>query len=245
MSIRSMVRRLGADDVKSGSRRHVAARMTGVLASLCGAALLLSACSPRNAAVGDTTGHSGNGSVVVHDSIDKGDVSVGLIGSDDAALDRTVLAALSGSGLNVSYVSTSQVRNPFDAAQQGVKDLAAQPVSVILITRIDADTAADAHSWDEALGAVRNAGIPVALINPRTPPRDATLCAAQLNTAGDIGEGTAKNNHENDHDDKSKTAPIKTVPIAQAVMALVNDVPHGRMITVNTAAQTTANTVGQ
>ena len=218
MSIRTEAGRRG-EGLYGSQRRCGAARITAMLASLCGVAMLLGACAPRGAAVGDTAGaaseRNGNGAAVVHDSVDKGDVTVGVIGSDDAALDRSVLAALSGSDLDVSYVSTNRVRNPLEAAQQGVEDLSAQAVSVILVSAINAE--AGARGWDEALGDARNAGIPVALINPRTPPRDAMLFAAQLNiTASDA----------------------QAVPIAQAVLTLVNDVPHGRVIAVDTAAST-------
>jgi ABC-type sugar transport system substrate-binding protein len=185
----------------------------GAFSLVLAAVMLLGSCAPHGEAVGDTARQ--RTTAIAHDSIDNSDVTIGLIGSADTNRDKRVLNALARSDLKASYVSTQQVKDPVRAAQEGVKDLALSPVSVILICGLDVRPA-QISSWSRALGFVRSSGIPVVLIDAKRPPDDATLYAMSMTL-----------------DDADSSA----VPLPGALMAVINDNPHVRSLTVTTNEQ--------
>lgn len=191
---------------------HTLRRLAAVLA--CAAACLsLGACEPAGKAVGDTQESEPD---VAHVGEIRSDVTVGLIGApqDDDGTDALVLDALDAAGLHTVYVSTGQVSDPVAAAQQGVEDLVRRRVSIVVIDglQVSGDTAG---LWDKALKGARVAGIPVALLDPASPPSDDTLYAAALTL---------------DADDAG------AVPIDGALMTIIDDDPHGRAIAVTASA---------
>ena len=86
-------------------------------------------------------------------------------------------------------------------------------VKIVIISGIDV-TDANRDSWNQALTNAREAGIPVALLNPKHAPEDELLYAAILNT-----------------DD---AASANSVSIADAVITIARDEPHDRTIAVAT-----------
>ncbi len=68
-------------------------------------------------------------------------------------------------------------------AQQGVADFVARAVKIVVISGIDV-TDANRESWNQTLTNAREAGIPVALIDPKHAPEDELLYAVilRLNT---------------------------------------------------------------
>ena len=154
----------------------------------CGAVVLsLVACTPTGRAVGDTQDSMPS---IAHDSTHKTDITVGFVGSTDTAADKKAATA-----------------------QQGVTDFVDRAVKIVIISGIDV-TDANRDSWNQALTNAREAGIPVALLNPKHAPEDELLYAAILNT-----------------DD---AASAKSVSIADAVITITRDEPHDRTIAVAT-----------
>lgn len=183
-------------------------RIAAASATVCMMTMSLSACTPPGKAVGDTQERQPD---VAFDGLDRGDVVIGFIGSDQPDFDAVVLQAFDKAGLRTSYVSIENVDNPIDAAQQGVRDMASRQVAIILISRIDATT--QAAGWDEALGDVRESGIPVALLNALALPDDDTLYAAALTI-----------------NDRAATSS----GIDDAVMTIIDDLPHDKDMMVTT-----------
>lgn len=177
-------------------------RIVFALASMLVIFLLtsLSACTPKNQAVGDT----GRSDDIVHDGIDVEDIKLFIVGSRQAALDSKLLHLCEKFGLKASYASIADVKNANFASQEAVKDASNQPVSMILINNINVDgvdrvdssvksNAGGAHvdlkarkAWVDALKYARSAGIPVALVNPKNPPKDCSLFAAKLYILKDL-----------------------------------------------------------
>ena len=93
------------------------------------------------------------------DGLDRGDVVIGFIGSDQPDFDRIVLQAFDASGLRTSYLSTDGVDDAQGTAQQGIRDMAERQVAIIVVSRPDI-TDDTAGGWDDALGDARGAGIP-------------------------------------------------------------------------------------
>lgn len=90
--------------------------------------------------------------------------------------------------------------------------MAERQVAIIVVSRLDiADDTAD--GWDEALDDARGAGIPVALLNPLSDLPDDTLYAAALTI-----------------NDRAADA----VPIDDAVMTIIDDLPHDKDMMVGT-----------
>ena len=182
----------------------------GASALLAVAVLLgCTACTQQGMAVGDTQSKE---PTVAHEGIQPTDMVVGVIGSSDTAADRLVLDSLASVRMQAPYVSTSEVNDPVEAAQQGVIDMTERMVGVIMISGIDVtdDVASD---WAEALRAPREAGIPVVLLSPSKVPDDQTLYAATF---------TVDNHSEH------------AVPINTALANIINDKPHRRDMTVTT-----------
>lgn len=66
-----------------------------------------------------------------------------------------------------------------DTARQAVEDMAQRMVSIIVISGIDV-SGVNHDGWYDTLTTARQAGIPVALLNPIATPTDSTLFAATL-----------------------------------------------------------------
>lgn len=192
---------------------------TLLAAGLCaGMAGTLSACAPVGNAVGDTQEHAPR---VPVDATDRGDLIVGLVGSVEGAAngtDKTVLDALTRSGIGTSYASVSSVTSPDAAMQDGVRDYVARMADAILISGITVTTG-NAAGWDEALNEARQAGLPVVLIDPIHAPADRTLYAAAFLT------------------DPADTGGKQPTPIDDALMDIIDDLPHARRMPVTTAVQ--------
>ena len=112
---------------------HLFRRIMGVTATAV-LALALPACTPPGKAVGDTQEQEPD---VAFDGLDRGDVVIGFIGSDQPDFDRIVLQAFDASGLRTSYLSTDGVDDAQGTAQQGVRDMAERQVAIIVVSRPD------------------------------------------------------------------------------------------------------------
>ncbi|WP_422113570.1 hypothetical protein [Gardnerella sp. DNF00536] len=200
----------------------------------------LSACEPQGKAVGDT-GRAGD---IVHDGIDINDIHLLVIGSRSAALDAEIIQKCKMANLSASYVSVSNINNANDAAQQAIRAVSEQPVSLILINALDVTSFDDPHNandqlnkkenkqlnkiarnkqneseaWISALQYARYAGVPVALINPVKAPKDATLYAAILR----VGVGDISHN----------LAPERS-SLLSIVRAIIDNTPHGREVIIH------------
>ena len=195
---------------RSGGRIPAAVR-----AAVCATAVLaLSGCEPAGRAVGDTQDRE---PAVAYDGTDRGDVTVGVIGSSDPASDRPTLDALADSGLAAAYVSLQGSDDPVATACDGVEDMTARVVDAILVRRIDAT----ASCWDDALDGARRAGIPVILSDPVHAPDDDLLYAAAFLTSRSGGDVT---------------------PLDDAVMRVIDDRPHPRTVHVTTDVDRTDRT---
>ncbi|OZG67447.1 hypothetical protein [Bifidobacterium eulemuris] len=173
------------------------------------AALSLAACVPPNAAVGDAKEIQPR---VEHDANRRADTKAGLVGSGDIATDRLVLDALDTGGIATAYASVESVNDTTQTAQSAVLDMVARAVDVVVVSGL-AVTDETAQSWDEVLGQAREAGIPVALLNPQQPPADETLYAVSWKVNDRAADAT---------------------PIDEALMTIVRDDPHERELMVTT-----------
>ncbi|KAA8816729.1 sugar ABC transporter substrate-binding protein [Bifidobacterium rousetti] len=175
----------------------------------CAAACLaLTACTPAGKAVGDTQTTQPE---VAHVGIQRNEARIALIGSPTAAADKPVLDAMGDTDIQTIYVSSKKSKDPDAARRQGVEDMVDRVVNLIVVS--DLDVSADASGWDAALGSAREAGIPVALLNPVHAPDDATLYAATLVLNDRAADATK---------------------IDDAMMTILNDEPHEREIVVTT-----------
>lgn len=197
--------------------RHFASRCLSAVTCLALIAMFAS-CTPSRSAVGDTQGNpavaAANNNPVAHDSADRTDVSIGIVGSGDVPSDRRLLDAFDKAQLNASYLSMSG-SDPIRAAQQGVDDFTTQFVNVIIINRLDV-TAATKSGWDAALMQARSAGVPVILTDPQRLPGDGRLYAAIFRIRNAVGVGST--------------------PIDTATLAVVNDTPHAKTVSVSMKA---------
>ena len=183
-------------------------RLIAAWACMC-AVLSMAGCAPADRAVGDTQDAPSD---VSHDSLHASDAVVGFVGSPNADGDASALHALASHDLNAVYAAGGASGYSDATAQNAVRDFTSRAVDVIVVGGIGVDD--DNHEgWDSALNVARNAGIPVALLNPRKPPEDERYYAAAL--------------HVDDH-------ATQSIPLADAVMAIVRDEPHERDVTVTT-----------
>ena len=174
--------------------------------ALVGAMLLsLAACNPPDVAVRDT--HA-SASSSASSGVQRSDISIGVVGSTDDAVGRSLLDAYASRGLSASYVSVESSRDTVRAAQQGVRDMAARAVSVIVVVGMDAT--ADTQGWDAALRNARESGIPVILVTPRHAPSDEGLYAATFTVAGSVDPQA----------------------LDEATVSVINDCAHARRIAV-------------
>lgn len=180
----------------------------GVLAVVLPCAAL-SGCVPSNAAVGDTQSSK---TAVSHSMEDRNSLSVAMIGSGDIETDRMAMDAMKSGKLKPIYITVSGTDDPQETARQGVQDMAQRKADVIVIAGIDVNDT-NRQAWNDALQCARQAGIPVALLNPVHKPKDAKLYAASLVV--------------NDRMTDAK-------PLADVVVSIANDDPHGRSIFVTT-----------
>lgn len=200
---------VGAGGRRIGGMRLWSCRPVAV--ALCVAACAgLTACTPDGKAVGDTQEQD---APVAFDGLDRGDVLIGYIGSDDSDADALVLQAFDDAGLDAIYLSTAEVADPAQAAQNGVRDMAFQQASIVMIADIDV-TDETLQDWDDALTEARTAGIPVVMVDPVNAPADETLFAASFVIDAQAEGATA---------------------IDDAVMTVIDDKPHERTMTVTTA----------
>lgn len=183
-------------------------RIAGLLGCMA-AVLALAGCTPNGKAVGDTQEEEPE---VAYDGLDRGDATLALVGSTTAAADTLVADALQNSGLNTAYVSVQGNDDAAATRQDGVRDMVARAVDLILVS--DLDTKGEGNEgWDAALLDARRAGIPVALVNPLDPPDDDTLYAA-IFVINDRAADAA--------------------PIDDAAMRVVDDRPHDKTMMVTT-----------
>ena len=173
----------------TGFARRAAA---GLLAAVFGISML-AGCTPNNAAVGDT---QSAGDAVAHSIKDRNSLDVAMIGSQDEQTDRLTLDAMEAGGLR----------------PQAVEDMAQRMVSIIVISGIDV-SGVNHDGWYDTLTTARQAGIPVALLNPIATPTDSTLFAATLTINDRMTDAT---------------------PLADAVAGIANNDPHDRTILVTT-----------
>ncbi len=173
--------------------------------------LSVAGCHPHDVAVGDT--HSDQ-STVASSGVQRGDVSIGVVGVTDQTTGKLVTDAYADRGLKASYVSTQNAEHPNQTAQQGVKDFVGRAVSVIVIVGLDATT--DAQGWNDALQSARHGGIPVILVAPRNAPSDERLYAATFI----IRDGS-----------------VDAVAFDEATMNVINKRSHSRQIVVSTSLQ--------
>ncbi|MBT1175501.1 hypothetical protein JS530_08340 [Bifidobacterium sp. LC6] len=115
---------------------------------------------------------------------------------------------------NQSTQQSAKQRAEDTTAQHAVEDFLTRPVSLLLISGINV-TDANRESWNQTLTDAREAGIPVALLNPRGLPDDDLLYAATLTV--------------NDRD-------ANATRIADAAMTIIRDEPHERTIAVSTVS---------
>ena len=181
----------------TGFARRAAA---GLLAAVFGISML-AGCTPNNAAVGDT---QSAGDAVAHSIKDRNSLDVAMIGSQDEQTDRLALDAMEAGGLRPVYLPV--------AARQAVEDMAQRMVSIIVISGIDV-SGVNHDGWYDTLTTARQAGIPVALLNPIATPTDSTLFAATLTINDRMTDAT---------------------PLADAVAGIANNDPHDRTILVTT-----------
>lgn len=166
-------------------------------------------CTPNNAAVGDT---QSAGDAVAHSIKDRNSLDVAMIGSQDEQTDRLTLDAMEAGGLRPVYLPVAGTVDMQDTARQAVEDMAQRMVSIIVISGIDV-SGVNHDGWYDTLTTARQAGIPVALLNPIATPTDSTLFAATLTINDRMTDAT---------------------PLADAVAGIANNDPHDRTILVTT-----------
>lgn len=169
----------------------------------------LSGCVPSNAAVGDTQSPD---TAVAHSMKDRDSLSIAMIGSDDVTADSMAMDAMESGKLKPVYITVSGTVDAQSTAQQGVRDMAQRKADLIIIAGIDVDEA-NAENWNDALGAARKAGVPVALLDPIAVPEDNKLYAATMTINDRMTEAT---------------------PLDDAVVAVANNDPHDREMLVTT-----------
>ncbi|KAB5605836.1 hypothetical protein [Bifidobacterium jacchi] len=230
---------------RAAGRRFLA--VTAVACTLLGT---LASCAPAGRAVGDTTDAV---PAIGHDGADLSDIVVGVVGSRDRVADVAVIDALSRDGIAAVYASPSVVPGGGEAAGgetgdaeatgdaggsdgggvngavASVEDFTTRGVSLIMICR--ADMGDSQTGWRDALVKARDAGIPVALVEPRSTPADDTWYAAVVDIAANAS-GT-----RDSHDSHDQSAAAERTPASGAlddvVFDLVNDRPHKRRVTVD------------
>ena len=142
-------------------------------------------------------------------------MTVALIGSSDTDADSMAMNAMESGKLKPIYITVSGTDDEQRTAQQGVRDMSQRKADIIIVSGINVtDDTRDA--WNEALETARKAGIPVALLNPVSVPDDDVLYAATLTV-----------------NDRMSDA----VPLADAVVTLINNDAHEREIFVTTMTQ--------
>ncbi|WEV73508.1 hypothetical protein OZX74_06120 [Bifidobacterium sp. ESL0798] len=168
----------------------------------------LASCTPKNAAVGDTTSAARH---VNHDSVDKSDILIGVIAAGDEELDRTVLQAFEKTGIKAVYAPIPDGSTTVDPVQS-FKDMTRRPVTAFVIDSLSMQ-GDQANNWVEALQIARHAGSPVILVNAVNLPKDTNSYAESLRIVPSAqGKGT--------------------VPLDQAVQTAINDNPHPKTVSV-------------
>ena len=194
----------------TGFARRAAA---GLLAAVFGISML-AGCTPNNAAVGDT---QSAGDAVAHSMKDRNSLDVAMIGCEgfvDKPYEQVeeLVDAMEAGGLRPVYLPVAGTVDMQDTARQAVEDMTQRMVSIIVISGIDV-SGVNHDGWYDTLTTARQAGIPVALLNPIATPTDSTLFAATLTI----------NDHMTD-----------ATPLADAVAGIASNDPHDRTILVTT-----------
>ena len=171
---------------------------------------------------------------MVHDTIDLPQVLIGVVGSRDVDLDRSVLNALADHDLRAAYApittdeqstntdsTTQESADSTIAASNGVKDFVTRRTNAVIVVGLNmADETGESDEthnlWQDAFDFARQAGIPVILFDPVTPPADDTLYAATFSSV------------EAEGDTQDEVMPLST-----AVLLVVNDQAHERQIAVS------------
>ncbi len=105
-------------------------------------------------------------------------------------------------------LASTRMRSPHS---RGVADFVARAVKIVVISGIDV-TDANRESWNQTLTNAREAGIPVALIDPKHAPEDELLYAVILH----LNTNSA---------DSGDTADTKPMTITDAVLTITRDEP--------------------
>lgn len=161
-------------------RRRTKRRGRAIIAALLLSLLAVGGCAPRGRAVGDP-----QESTIAHDHIDHADYSVALVGSGtDDELTQRFRKGVENSIVAVMY---AQAANG-EQQRKAVEDFAQRKVGFIALHPDDPDDAPD--EWRTALGAAREAGVPVILLDGHITPDDTLLYAADFTPTDDMpGEG--------------------------------------------------------
>ena len=125
---------------------------------------------------------------------------------------KEMVDAMEAGGLRPVYLPVAGTVDMQDTARQAVEDMTQRMVSIIVISGIDV-SGVNHDGWYDTLTTARQAGIPVALLNPIATPTDSTLFAATLTI----------NDHMTD-----------ATPLADAVAGIASNDPHDRTILVTT-----------
>ncbi len=187
-------------------------RMLGMMFAAAFSFGVLSGCVPVGSAVGDS---QQSDTTVSHSEEDRASVTVALIGSSDTDADSMAMTAMESGKLKPIYITVSGTDDEQRTAQQGVRDMSQRKADIIIVSGIDV-TDDTRNAWNEALETARKAGVPVALLNPVNVPDDDVLYAATLTV-----------------NDRMTDA----IPLADAIVTLINNDAHEREMLVTTVVQ--------
>ena len=186
----------------TGFARRAAA---GLLAAVFGISML-AGCTPNNAAVGDT---QSAGDAVAHSMKDRNSLDVAMIGSQDEQTDRLALDAMEAGGLRPVYLPVAGTVDMQDTARQAVEDMAQRMVSIIVISGIDV-SGVNHDGWYDTLTTARQAGIPVALLNPIATPHDGCDAARRRGSRHSQQRPARQNNPRHHHQPRRQTVNRST-----------------------------------
>ena len=133
-------------------------------------ALGVSGCAESSRAVGVA------GDTVAHDSIDDGDLMVGVVGSETTtALDSRVVDQLDDHDMRTAYSNASGTSTPHASRLSAVRDYTDRDVSVVVIMGMDFGR--DRSGWTSTLEYARSSGVPVVAVDASSMPTDGSLVA--------------------------------------------------------------------
>lgn len=145
----------------------------------------LTGCAAQRRALGVA------GDDTAYDSIDDADLMVGVVGSETtSSRDARIMDEMSRNGVRASYANSSRTADPHAASLAAVRDYANRKVSAIVIMGMGFDE--DRSGWSSVLEYARSSGVPVAVVDADSVPRDASLIAARLTVVADSGSDLAQ-----------------------------------------------------